>query len=161
MNFKKDYKLLIEGLSEFSNKEFYLTNSQLTNKEVGAFLADSLLCIADFYMKKSGIGDSNLTFDLIRGQGNLSPFPLTAYSKGDDAPFYKMAPFVSYVFDEHVLPYSSEVEVCFQLSGFILKPDFELSESYPELVTRSSDRKQPIFISNINQDTEVTNGRSL
>lgn len=161
MSFRKDYKRLIEGLALNSGRDFFLTGEQITHKQVAASLTDSVLCIADGYMKRYKIPDTKLNFNFERGKGNLSTFPLTARVMDKPAMFTLIAPMVSYVFDEHVIPHAENLEVCFQLAGFMLDESFDLQTAFPELLHVSSSTQSITLNVNHATASEMTNARTI
>lgn len=161
MSFRNDYKRLIEGLASNSGLDFFLTGEQITDKQVAASLTDSILCIADGYMKRYKIPDTKLNFTFERGKGNLSTFPLTAREVEKPAMFTIVAPMVSYIFEEHVIPHAQKLEVCFQLAGFMLDENFDLQARFPELLSDSSSNQSITLNVNQASPSEMTNVRTI
>lgn len=161
MSFRNDYKKLIEGLASNSGLDFFLSGEQITHKQVASSLTDSILCIADGYMKRYKIPDTKLNFTFERGRGNLSTFPLTAYEVVKPAMFTLIAPMVSYIFEEHVVPHTQKLEVCFQLAGFMLDESFDLEASFPELLSGSGSTQSLTLNVNQASPSEMTNARTI
>lgn len=161
MNLKRDYTKLIEAVATDKGGLYYLNGTQITEKQVGYFLTDSVLCLADNYMKHYNHVDTNMDFVLSRRAGNLSPFPLTAVSRGKDTMFCIVSPFVVHVLEEHVIPYRSELSAVFQLSGGVLDKDFDLRIAHPELVDNVDNDRTLILINSGYKEQDAIHGRSI
>ncbi|MEA9392184.1 hypothetical protein SJI19_16795 [Acerihabitans sp. TG2] len=161
MSFNRDYKVLIEQMAQDKNAHYFLNAEQLTDKQLALFFTDSILCIADAYMKAYKLPDTNLDFVMERSSGNLSPFPLSAVPQAKATMFSLIAPVVSYVFEEHILPYAGELSVVYQLAGSVLEPGFNLQQRHPELVTQYNSIKSATLINATKQEVDMSNGRSI
>jgi hypothetical protein len=158
---RKVYTQLLEEMAKDKGGLYFLNGSQITDKQVGYFFVDSVLCIADSYMKHYSHADTKMGFTMTRRPGNLSPFPLTAVASGKEAMFCNVAPFVSYVFDEHILPYRSELSAVFQLSGSILNKDFDLLTDFPELTDNAGMGTSRALMSTGYIEQDAAHGRSI